>query len=118
MPLVSTCPTCEKCGMLKVEAEVGRGDTTQLGRFLFPSVIICLVLVSLGSLGNWEVVHVAGCSSNMEHLATWAVWMLQMELDHVVPGDVLRTLKLKQLAEMLVLINCYVFVFKSAAQSL
>ena len=42
-----------------------------------------------------------------------------MELDHVVPDDVLRTLKLKQLAKMLVLINCYVFVFvKSASQSL
>lgn len=61
----------------------------------------------------------AGHSSNIEHLATWTPWLLQMELDHVVPDDVLRTSKLKQLTEMLVLINCYVFVFvKSALQSL
>lgn len=62
---------------------------------------------------------VAGFSSSVESLASWAVLMLQMDLDHIVPDDVLRTLKLKQLAEMLVLINCYVFVFvKSALQSL
>lgn len=61
----------------------------------------------------------AGHSSSIEHLATWTLWMLQIELDHVVPDDGLRTLKLKQLTEMLVLINCYVFVFvKSALQSL
>lgn len=96
-----------------------RGDTTQLGRFLFPSVIILGGFVSFGSLVNWEVINVAGCSSDIEHLATWAVWMLQTELDHVVPDGVLRTLKLKQLAETLVLINGYVFVFvRSASQSL
>lgn len=60
----------------------------------------------------------AECSSNIEQLATWAVWMSQMEVNHVVPDDVLRTLKLKQLEEMLVLIKCYVFLFRSTSQSL
>jgi len=58
---------------------------------------------------------VARCSSNIEHLAAWAVWMLEMELDHLVLDDVLRTLKLKQLTEMLVLINCCVFAFVKSA---
>lgn len=96
----SACPTCERCLTLEVEAEaeVGRGDTTQFGRSLFLVMIICLFIVFFGSLVNWEIINAAPI------LKTWAVWILQTEADHVVPDAGLRTLKLKKLAEIMVLI--------------
>ena len=71
--------------------------------------------MAFGSLLNWEAINMAGCSSSIKHLVTWAVWMLRTELDHIVTDDVLRTVKLKQLAETLTLINHCVFVFVKSA---